>query len=86
MSDVRARCCSGCWAEIYSQHKAVYEELYVSPVKQQTHDGDTGEKQMRCIHYGAGYIWFLQLFHYLDQDNLTDCQIILEAMNFSYQD
>lgn len=44
--DVRARCCSGCWAEIYSQHNTVYEELYVNPVEQQTHDGEshTGEK------------------------------------------
>lgn len=41
MSDVRARRCAGCWAEIYSQHKAVYEELYVNPVEQQTHDGET---------------------------------------------
>lgn len=37
---------------------------------------------MRCIHKGAGYILFLQLFRYFDQDNLIDCQIILEAMNF----
>lgn len=41
---------------------------------------------MRCIHKGAGYILFLQLFHYFDQDNLIDCQIILEAMNFSQPD
>lgn len=41
---------------------------------------------MHYIHKGTRYILYLQLFHYFDQDNLIDCQTILEAMNFSQLD